>query len=90
MNDIKIFRMNDCDWWMAPSIEEAKKDFISNYGDDQLDESEIEELNDDALDGLFYIEDWCEPTERRISFREALALRVAEGCHTELFATTEY
>lgn len=88
--EIKIFQMDDCEYWMAPSEDEAKKEYMAQYGEDQLDESQVKELNDEAMDGLFYIEDWGGPDERKISFREALALRVAEGCRTECFASNEY
>lgn len=44
---------------MAPSLYEAKVGFVAEYGNDQLDHSEVHELSDYELDGLSYTEGWA-------------------------------
>jgi hypothetical protein len=96
----QVYRLNDCEWWLARSLEEAKKDAAECWGF-TLEEAEEEDLFDDphaldahALDTLTFV-DHFEDTPVRRTFREELALRVSEGKQKgdlapQLFATTEW
>lgn len=89
---IKIFKLNDCDWFAARTMEEAiacaRAEF--DYGDDSIEDPH--ELTDEELDThLFqFRNDYDRPLES-MSFRAALAKRIADGERFPyLFASTEY
>jgi len=59
----KVFRLNDCDWWLARSLVEAVEDAMKVYGADEADMVEdARELSDEELDKTtFRLEAWeCE------------------------------
>lgn len=90
---MKIFKMNDCDWWMAPTLEEAIQGVKTEHPMDWEDMIEDpKELTDAQLDShKFRLDEGEEDGERKhCSFREELDRRVAAGSKTELFASTEY
>lgn len=89
---IKIFRLNDCDWFAAETLEAAIQCARSEFGytDDSFDEAY--ELDDAELDCLKYrfTDDDDKPLET-MSFREALAKRIADGEQFPyMFASTEH
>ncbi len=85
---MKVFMMNDCDWWMAETAEDATRDYVA-AGCSSGDEDEPEELDDDQLDHLVFVWEADDGTNGRRSFREELNRRVAEGWKSEFFASTE-
>lgn len=89
INGIKIYAMNDCDWVVARSKEEAIT-FYKSISADPKDWQDAEEIDSSKLDRLrFCIEDSRSgPT---ISFRERLQQIVDSGEEVpDLFATTEF
>lgn len=70
INGIKIYAMNDCDWVVARSREEAIT-FYRTFSEDAEDWEDAEELSSKALDKLKYATGEClsGPT---ISFRQRL------------------
>ncbi len=93
-----VYQLNDFEWWMAPSLEEAIALAMKTTGcsrEEQVDET-CHELTDAELDKLRFI-DADEPGAEEPeggwpnrSFREELEARIAAGCEAEMFATTEY
>ena len=89
INGIKIYAMNDCDWVVARSREEAIT-FYRTFSEDAEDWEGAEELSSKALDSLkFAIEEsHSSPT---ISFRARLQQIVDNGEEVpDLFASTEF
>lgn len=89
INGIRIFAMNDCDWVVARSREEAIT-FYRTFSEDAEDWEDAEELSSKALDSLkFAIEEsHSSPT---ISFRARLQQIVDNGEEVpDLFASTEF
>lgn len=95
----RVFYMNDCEWWVARSLEEAKVDAAKAWGcsvataeaDGMYDDPY--ELCDAELERLKFVVDRELPEKqwKRITFREELERRVAVGMmQPELFACTEY
>jgi len=91
LRPLKVFKMNDYEWWMAESIEEAKKQYAvylkGVVGDDEI-ENDPEELTDGDLERLNYVDDYDQSISR--SFKEELDRRIAKGDKGGFFATTEY
>jgi hypothetical protein len=95
----RVFRLNDCDWWVARTLDEAKEDAARTWGFRYVEDAENvfeepQELDDATLDRLHFID--TDERERpvktsRRTFRAELAQRVAAGLSKpELFACTEY
>jgi hypothetical protein len=87
---MKIFKVNDCDWVMATSAEEAKQ-VLATFTDVHEDD-EVRELTDHELDTFKFIdEDHDEEKDGpHPTFRQELARRVAAGDRPDMFASTEY
>ncbi len=91
----RVYALDDCDWWVARSLDEALQDYQTQTGI-RPDGPEVEdayELTDAELDSLKFTD--CDEHERPTgdarTFREELARRVAEGLSApEHFASTEY
>lgn len=93
---LRVFRMNDCEWWLATTLEQAKADYMKTVGpmpeEDAFDEPH--ELSDDELLKLHFVD--MDDGERAIgksrrTFREELSLqRAADPVTPRLFACTEY
>jgi hypothetical protein len=47
-----VYQLNDCDWWLAPSLEEACSAALIEYGDDTTMIEGAHELTDAELDRL--------------------------------------
>ncbi|AXT46571.1 MULTISPECIES: hypothetical protein [Chromobacterium] len=89
INGIQIYAMNDCDWVVARSREEAIT-FYRTFSEDAEDWEGAEELSSKALDKLKYATGEClsGPT---ISFRARLQQIVDNGEDVpDLFASTEF
>lgn len=89
---MKIYRMNECDWWIGESLEACKDDYAREYGDpDAADDAR--ELTDEELDRLMFRDDEGEDSAgfpQRRSFREQLAIEIDDGgTFPRLFASTE-
>lgn len=86
MSSMRVFYMNDCDWFMAPDIEQAKRLYKEMTGlpdDEAFDEPY--ELNDTQLERLRFMD---EDGGKR-SFAE-LRQMIESGAGPGLFASTEY
>lgn len=103
MADIKIFAMNECDWYAAATPEEAKRGLAENMGyesvkamyEDWAIEGEPHELSDWDLDRLRVkceAEDGgYDPDGEEQTFRARLAEMVADGEEFPcFFASTEF
>lgn len=88
---MKVFELTDCEWWMAETLEQAIADYLklSGMSPEQAEADHIfdepGELGDAAMDKLIFNDD-----DGKRTFREELKQRIAAGCGSELFATTEY
>jgi hypothetical protein len=97
VSDVKIFKLNDCDWVAATSLDEAigcLATCVSNgVVDDDFREEFLDdpyELNDADLDQLKFREEDEPETEWR-TFRAELQLRLEAGAKPPFFfASTEY
>lgn len=93
---MKIYALNDCDWWIGESLEACIADYRTNYtSDPDSVDDDAHELTDEELDTLKFVvvdEDEDEnPTREKRSFREQLAIEIAEGgVFPRMFASTEY
>ena len=90
-----VYEINDCDWYLARSLDEAKATATVDYGGPEYAEDMIEsgahELTDAELDKtLFTVDDAGASVAPKISFREELANRVANNPQPSLFASTEF
>lgn len=88
---MKIFQLNDCDWFIGETLDACKAEYLANYGEDVDDDAH--ELTDNELDTLMF--NVCDGDERLTgenrTFREQLAIEVAAGGEfPRLFASTEY
>jgi len=61
MNTFSVFHMNDCDWWIARSLEEAIADYTRECGPDNIDDAHA--LSEADLDRLQYIEEGHDPSD---------------------------
>lgn len=90
---MKIYQLNDCEWWMAYSLEQAIETAIKQTGCTREEVYDPEwadgELTDAQLDKLQFVDTEAEGQPKR-SFREQLAIEVAAGRGPGLFASTEY
>lgn len=90
MTAIKIFEMNDCDWWAGETREEVIAAYMADQGITLDEASSAYELSEEALDNLQYYHDGDRHKES-MTFREGLTLRISEGeTFPCLFATTEF
>jgi hypothetical protein len=89
---VNIYKLNDCDWVAAESIEEARTFYkdLTGLSDDEAFEDEYQ-LDDEELDRLRFTEtdDFDKPLGE-CSFREHLAHALANGeAAPFFFASTE-
>lgn len=93
-----IYRLNDLEWWMAPSLEEAitAATHLTGLAREDVIDDQCHQLTDVELDTLRFADTdepgSDEPDEGwpNRSFREELVKRVAAGHGAEMFATTEW
>lgn len=87
---IKVFRLNDCDWWADLSLEDAIKNYLNETGVSTEDGIEGPyELSDEEMKTLIHSgEEGAGPC---MSFIDRLILDIEIGARFPcLFATTEY
>jgi len=93
-NEIKVFRMNDCDWYAGRNLEEVKTFMLAQTGmpgDEAFDDPQ--ELPDQAMNKLCFrhTDEDDLPEGQTISFAERLAEMIAEGQEfPAFFASTEW
>lgn len=84
---MKVFRINDCDWYMADSLDEAISLAVADY---ELPQDEVvdrpREVSAEAMKELMYVKrDWS-----KWSFAEELQHRIQTGAKSGMFASTEF
>ena len=86
---MKVFAMNDCDWWAAETLEAAKAAYLKETGLEEADDpfDDPHELTPEEMDRLrFHSKDWAVR-----SFQEQLDWMIASGQDfPAFFASTEY
>ena len=90
---LKVFEMDDCTWYAGATVEDAKRAFLSNMGEEswEFDEDYPRELSDEEMSRLEYVADPYEKPDVKEPFRDALARMFAEGKEfPSFFATTEF
>lgn len=90
---MRIFEMDDCTWWMAPTLEDAVDDYLKETGqkrEEVLGRGEDpHEISGAEYDTLIFVEDEGDGVQR--TFREELDRRLAAGdTAAQMFASTEY
>lgn len=90
---MKIFQMNDCDWWIGESLVACIDDYVANYSEIESIDEDAHELTDEELDKLIFTD--CDEDERpsgiKRTFREQLEIEVTSGgVFPRMFASTEY
>jgi hypothetical protein len=96
---MKIYRLNDLEWWMANSLEEAIQTAIKETGaareDIFTEDGSPEPLTDEQLDRLQFVDtnpESGDPSAElgKRSFREQLARELAAGAGPGIFASSEW
>ena len=89
---MKIFRMNDCEWWIGASLEDCIADYVKFTGDrDGLDDPW--ELDQQALESLQFhdSDETGSLTGVTRTFKEQRDVEIEKGGDfPRLFASTEY
>jgi hypothetical protein len=86
---MKVFYLNDCDWYIAATLEEAKGQCAADTGlpVDEATEPDAHELTDEDLDRLIFMDE----DEGKLTFRQELERQIATGnTKPRMFASTEY
>lgn len=89
---MKIFKLNDCDWYAAKDMKSAIEQIMFDMSDtcEFCVDSSAHELTDDEMDSLKFVDYTDSPTTTR-TFREQLVIMVERGDEFPcLFATTEF
>lgn len=84
---MKVFQLNDYEWYMAPTLEEAIDEAVRLTGlprDEAADDDACEVTSEDMQRLRFKEDDGSVRT-----FAEELTRRISAGAKTELFASTE-
>lgn len=96
----RVFKMNDCDWWLARTLDEARESYKHETG---VDEDEARELTDEEMARLTFVDvddgerpigtsrrSFREELRQRVELRERLKAKHGIEPKPELFASTEY
>lgn len=85
----RVYKLNDCDWWVARTLEEAKASFQATCGpmDDEEAFDEPYELTDADMDRLKIV-DHDDPKTPAMTFRQYLDAMAPTK--PDMFASTEY
>lgn len=84
----RIYKLNDCDWWVARTLEEAEASWQATCGPDESETFEdAYELTDADMDRL-KITDHDDPKAPRLTFRQYLDQM--KPTRPDMFASTEY
>ena len=90
---MKVFKLNDCEWWAGESLEEIKLVYLKETG---VSEEEAfdnpHELSDEEMDYYKFMFDESDtPLREPVTFRQKLAEMIKEGEEfPAFFASTEY
>jgi len=85
MKKPKVYEMNDCDWWVDFSPEEARKNYSDFVEGDDTDDPV--ELTEEDLSSLTFFSEESET----ITFKEQLECMIKKGeVFPCFFASTEY
>lgn len=99
----RVFRMDDCDWWLARTLEEARESYQHETGvsDEMIEDAR--EVTDEEMDKLTFIDmdegkrivgesrrSFREELRQRVELRERLKAKHGIEPKPELFASTEY
>lgn len=93
---MKIFQINDCDWYTGPNIYEVIQCVMRETGDTFEDSftDDLHELTEEELDYLTFTEDAVDPDTMepiQKTFRKKLTEMIAAGdTRTGMFASTEF
>ena len=86
--DMKVFRLNDYDWWVGSDLESVKKSYMEATGlpeDEAFDDAY--ELTEEEMNKLLYKDE--DGSER--TFKEQLNKMIAENqTFPTIFASCEY
>lgn len=77
---MKVFFMNDCEWWAGPDEASVKRAAADAWASPEYDVEadpdeyfvEMEELSEGEMDRLQFAEDLSNPNSGKCSFREKL------------------
>jgi hypothetical protein len=89
---MKIIQINDCDWWIGESLAACVSDYKKNVDGDPAYTDDARGLTDEELDSLKFsiCNEYEQSTGQKRTFREQLAIEVAEGGDfPRMFASTE-
>lgn len=86
----KVWVLNDCDWWMAPTLEQAINDYLRETGVDFIeavpDLNDCVALSEDEMKTMSYEDDDGVKT----TFFNVYQRYLSEGKVSNFFASTEY
>lgn len=90
---VKVFKMNECDWWVAKDIDSAIKAYLADSGVSREDIPDVRELTDEEMDRMMYLPADDE-SGNSLTFRQVLERMTApdnhQFRHPEVFASTEF
>jgi len=88
---MKVFRVNDCDWWMAETALQARDAAIEFYGSGVDDVYALDEIAEVSAEAMSRLKVGDEDDGKTRTFSEQVAKRIKEGAtKPEMFASTEY
>lgn len=92
MDAIKVYRLDDCEWWAGESLEACIAAARAECGSDCYEDAETQarELTPEQMESCTYyaLDEIGEPQR---TFAEQLAIEIAAGTKFPcLFASTEY
>lgn len=98
IGDWKVFKMNDCEWVAARTLDEAKQTLatmvmVDGVVNDAFEEEFCENphaLSEDDLDTNTYTDDLSDPKSQKRTFREQLSDLYRSNSLPCYFASTEY
>jgi hypothetical protein len=96
---MKIWKLNDCEWYAAETLDDAKRALLETIGPPAEGQTEAEffeeflenpcEVGDEHLDKLKFVDE-DKPGEE-ITFRQELQRMISDGKEfPRFFASTEY
>jgi len=90
VSELKVFQMNDCDWWADYSKDEARKNYLEALSEKDLsdphnyiDDDYFGDLSEGALNELFF-------RESRECTKITFKARLAQLDKPQFFASTEF
>lgn len=87
---MKVFKLNDYEFFMAETLEQAIAECAKDYGmpEDELTDNPFE-LSDKDLDEYIFKDDINDANSSQRTFKEELQRRIAAGSGPQVFAVTE-